>query len=121
MLIGFALFLGFWYLAVEVWKLPRFREMPGITTVIKEWLSREPTYGLSIYTDEYYKHIWVSVWRVTQAFFLATLLGVPIGLFSDGRRSSRNTSSRSSRCSGRFPSSPGFRSRSSCSSPPSRR
>jgi len=81
MLIGFALFLGFWYLAVEVWKLPRFREMPGITTVIKEWLSREPTYGLSIYTDEYYKHIWVSVWRVTQAFFLATLLGVPIGLF----------------------------------------
>ena len=81
MLIGFALFLGFWYLAVEVWKLPRFREMPGITTVIKEWLSREPTYGLSIYTDEYYKHIWVSVWRVTQAFFLATMLGVPIGLF----------------------------------------
>jgi ABC-type nitrate/sulfonate/bicarbonate transport system permease component/CRP-like cAMP-binding protein len=81
MLIGFALFLGFWYLAVEVWKLPRFREMPGITAVIKEWLSREPTYGLSIYTDEYYKHIWVSIWRVTQAFFLATLLGVPIGLF----------------------------------------
>ena len=29
MLIGFALFLGFWYLAVEVWRLPRFREMPG--------------------------------------------------------------------------------------------
>ena len=81
MLIGFALFLGFWYLAVEVWKLPRFREMPGITTVVKEWLSREPTYGLSIYTDEYYKHIWVSIWRVTQAFFLATVLGVPIGLF----------------------------------------
>ena len=81
MLIGFALFLGFWYLAVEVWKLPRFREMPGITTVVKEWLSREPTYGLSIYTDEYYKHIWVSIWRVTQAFVLATLLGVPIGLF----------------------------------------
>ena len=81
MLIGFALFLGFWYLAVEVWKLPRFREMPGITAVIKEWLAREPTYGLSIYTDEYYKHIWVSIWRVTQAFFLATVLGVPIGLF----------------------------------------
>ena len=81
MLIGFALFLGFWYLSVEVWKLPRFREMPGITTVVKEWLAREPTYGLSLYTDEYYKHIWVSVWRVTQAFFLATLLGVPVGLF----------------------------------------
>ena len=81
MLVGFALFLGFWYLAVEVWKLPRFREMPGITTVVKEWLSPDPTYGLSIHTPEYYTHIGVSVWRVTQAFLLATLLGVPFGLF----------------------------------------
>lgn len=81
MAIGFALFLGAWYLFVEVWKLPRFREMPGMTTVVKEWLSANPTYGLSIYTAEYYTHIWVSVWRVTQAFFLATLLGVPFGLF----------------------------------------
>ena len=81
MLIGFGLFLGFWYLAVEVWKLPRFREMPGITGVIKEWISKDPTYGLSLYTPEYYQHIGMSVWRVTQAFFLATLLGVPFGLF----------------------------------------
>ena len=81
MLIGFGLFLGFWYLAVEVWKLPRFREMPGITGVIKEWISKDPTYGLSLYTPEYYKHIGMSVWRVTQAFFLATILGVPFGLF----------------------------------------
>jgi ABC-type nitrate/sulfonate/bicarbonate transport system permease component len=81
MLIGFALFLGFWYLAVEVWKLPRFREMPGITVVIKEWLSPNPTYGLSLYTEEYYQHIWVSTWRVARAFFLATILGVPVGLF----------------------------------------
>src|SRR5439155_1491756 len=43
MLVGFALFLGFWYLAVEVWKLPRFREMPGLTTVVREWLSPSPT------------------------------------------------------------------------------
>jgi ABC-type nitrate/sulfonate/bicarbonate transport system permease component/CRP-like cAMP-binding protein len=81
MLIGFALFLGSWYLSVEVWKLPRFREMPGITTVAKEWVSPNPTFGLSFYTAEYYKHIVVSVWRVTQAFFLATLLGVLLGLF----------------------------------------
>jgi ABC-type nitrate/sulfonate/bicarbonate transport system permease component len=80
MLIGFALFLGFWYFAVEVWKLPRFREMPGLTTVVKEWLSPSPTYGLSLYTEEYYKHIMVSVWRVAQAFFLATVLGVTFGL-----------------------------------------
>jgi ABC-type nitrate/sulfonate/bicarbonate transport system permease component len=80
MLIGFALFLGFWYLSVEVWKLPRFREMPGLTAVIKEWLSPNPTYGLSVYTEEYYKHILVSIWRVTQAFLLATALGVSTGL-----------------------------------------
>ncbi len=80
MLIGFALFLGFWYLAVEVWKLPRFREMPGLTSVVKEWLSPSPTYGLSIYSAEYYQHIAMSVWRVAQAFFLATALGVPVGL-----------------------------------------
>jgi len=81
MLIGFALLLGTWYLTVEVWKLPRFREMPGITTVIKEWLNPNPVYGLSFYTAEYYTHIWVSVWRIAQAFFLATMLGVPFGLF----------------------------------------
>jgi ABC-type nitrate/sulfonate/bicarbonate transport system permease component/CRP-like cAMP-binding protein len=81
MLIGFALFLGLWYLTVEVWRLPRFKEMPGITAVLKEWFSPNPTYGLSFYTAEYYTHIWVSVWRVTQAFFLATVLGVPFGLF----------------------------------------
>jgi len=80
MAIGFGLFLGFWYLAVEVWKLPRFREMPGLTAVIKEWLSPNPTYGLSVYTEEYYQHILVSIWRVTKAFFLATVLGVTFGL-----------------------------------------
>jgi ABC-type nitrate/sulfonate/bicarbonate transport system permease component len=80
MILGFALFLGSWYFAVEVWKLPRFAEMPGLTVVIKEWLSKDPTYGLSIYTGEYYKHIGMSVWRITQAFLLATVLGVPIGL-----------------------------------------
>jgi sulfonate transport system permease protein len=80
MLIGIALFLGFWYLAVELWKLPRFREMPGVTSVVKEWLSPSPTYGLSLYTEEYYQHILVSVWRVAKAFFLATALGVPFGL-----------------------------------------
>ena len=81
MVVGFALFLGFWYLTVEVWRLPRFKEMPGITVVIKEWLSPNPTYGLSFYTAEYYQHIGMSIWRVAQAFFLATLLGVPFGLF----------------------------------------
>lgn len=81
MLLGFTLFLGFWYLSVEVWKLPRFREMPGLTTVVREWFSKDPVYGLSVYTPEYYEHIWVSVRRVAIAFLLATTLGVPFGLF----------------------------------------
>ena len=81
MLIGFTLFLGFWYLAVEVWRLPRFSQMPGLTEVFREWLNPDPVYGLSIYTPEYYTHIWVSVRRVGIAFLLATALGVPLGLF----------------------------------------
>jgi len=81
MLLGFGLFFAFWYLTVEVWKLPRFAQMPGPTTVISEWLSPDPTYGLSIYSPEYYQHIWVSWRRVSIAFLLATATGVPLGLF----------------------------------------
>lgn len=80
MLLGFVLALGFWYLSVEVWKLPRFDKMPGITVVIKEWLSREPEFGLSIYVPDYYSHIWASLKRVLIAFGIATATGVPLGL-----------------------------------------
>ncbi len=81
MLIGFAIMLGLWYLTVEVWKLPRFADMPGLTAVVKEMFNPNPVYGLSVYTPEYYQHIGVSVRRVAIAFFLATALGVPLGLF----------------------------------------
>lgn len=78
--VGYALLLGFWYLSVEVLKLPRFAEMPGLTQVVHEWLSPSPTYGVSIYTPVYYQHILVSLQRIAIAFTLATLLGVPFGL-----------------------------------------
>ena len=81
MLIGFAFFLGFWMLSVEVWQLPRFVDMPGPTEVFTEWFSEDPYYGLSVYTPEYYKHIGISLRRIAFAFFLATGLGVPLGLF----------------------------------------
>jgi NitT/TauT family transport system permease protein len=81
MLLGFALFFAFWYLTVEGWKLPRFSQLPGPTAVISEWLSPDPTYGLSLYSPEYYQHIWVSLRRVSIAFLLATAIGVPLGLF----------------------------------------
>ena len=81
MVAGFAILLGAWYLTVEVWKLPRFADMPGLTAVVGEMFSENPTYGLSVYTPEYYQHIWASVRRVAIAFVLATVLGVPLGLF----------------------------------------
>lgn len=81
MVAGFAILLGFWFLTVEVWKLPRFKDTPGLTVVFKELFNPNPAYGLSVYTPEYYQHIWASVRRVAIAFALATLLGVPLGLF----------------------------------------
>jgi len=81
MVTGFAIMLGLWYLTVQVWRLPRFADMPGLTTVVKEMFSKNPVYGLSVYTPEYYKDIWFSVRRVGIAFALATALGVPLGLF----------------------------------------
>jgi ABC-type nitrate/sulfonate/bicarbonate transport system permease component len=84
MLVGYALLLGGWYLAVEVLRLPRFREMPGLTQVVHEWLSRDPTFGLSIHTPIYYSHIAASLRRIGIAFFLATAVGVPVGLLMGG-------------------------------------
>ncbi|MCU7856080.1 MAG: ABC transporter permease [Candidatus Thiodiazotropha sp. (ex Lucinoma borealis)] len=81
MITVFILLLGFWYLAVEVFKLPRFEDMPGLTEVVTEFISKNPEYGLSIYTPEYYKHIGISLRRIAYAFLLATVLGVPLGLF----------------------------------------
>ncbi len=81
MVLGFAIALSFWYLAVEIWKLPRFQDMPGLTEVFSEWFSKDPYYGLSVYTPEYYKHIGISLRRIGYAFLLATCLGVPLGLF----------------------------------------
>lgn len=80
MFAGLAGLICFWWLAVEVLRLPRFVDMPGPTVVFGEWLSRSPAYGISIHTPEYYQHILISLERVLVAFTLATLLGVPTGL-----------------------------------------
>jgi NitT/TauT family transport system permease protein len=80
MIIGYALFVGAWYLFVEVLKLPRFEKLPGVSAVVHEWLSKDPLYGLSIHTAVYYEHIWTSLRRIGIAFAIATVLGVPVGL-----------------------------------------
>jgi NitT/TauT family transport system permease protein len=80
-LLGIVGFIALWYLFTERLKLPWFNKLPGPVEVCTEWISDDPSYGISIYSPEYYQHILTSVWRVLQAFFLATVLGVPIGLF----------------------------------------
>jgi NitT/TauT family transport system permease protein len=79
-LLGFALFVGGWYLTVDVLQLPRFRGIPGPTEVIREWVSPNPAYGTSIFTASYYEHIWASVRRVAIAFTGALCTGIPLGL-----------------------------------------
>jgi NitT/TauT family transport system permease protein len=80
-LLGLFCFILAWWLTTEVWQLPRFEKLPGPVSVVTEWVSKDPSYGISIYTPEYYEHIWRSIIRVLEAFGLATILGVPLGLF----------------------------------------
>jgi len=86
-ILGFGLL---WYLLTEYFKIPLFTKLPGPMASFKEWTSQNPSYGISIYTVEYYQHIGISIWRVLQAFFLATILGVPVGLFMGWKKTFRD-------------------------------
>ncbi len=90
MILGLALFILVWYLFTELLKLPRFEKVPGPAVAVKEWISRDPVYGISMFVPEYYQHILKSVLRVLQAFSLATLLGVPLGLFMGWKKTFRD-------------------------------
>jgi NitT/TauT family transport system permease protein len=79
-LTGFALFCSAWLLAVDVFGFWRFKYMPGLKEVIEEWTSRKPQYGVSLFTSEYYTHVWFSLRRVLIAFTFALGFGVPLGL-----------------------------------------
>jgi len=79
-LVGIGLLLGFWYLTVDLLQLPRFAQMPGLPAVLHEFLSRNPDYGTSLFTADYYQDVWASLRRIAIGFALATVLGVPVGL-----------------------------------------
>lgn len=79
-ILGVAGFVLLYYLFTEVWQLPRFEKLPGPLAVVKEWFSRSPMWGISVYTPDYYQHVWASVRRVGIALLIATGLGVPLGL-----------------------------------------
>ena len=80
MLAGYALALGGWYASVKWLPLASFQRLPDPVTVLTEWFSPNPSFGISIYTAAYYKHILASTLRVLAAFGLAVALGVPLGI-----------------------------------------
>lgn len=80
LMFGLGSWILLYWLFCEVWRLPRFEKMPGPVALVKDWLSPHPFQGISIYTEIYYTHIWVSVRRIMIAFTIATVIGVPLGL-----------------------------------------
>ena len=81
MFFGIALWLVTYYLFNEGWKLPLFNKIPGPVEVSTEWISRDPTFGMSLFTEAYHTNIYVSCQRILIAFSIATSVGVPLGLF----------------------------------------
>ncbi len=86
---GVALWIFVYWLLCEGLKVDRFDKIPGPVVVLTEWLSPTPFQGISIYTAEYYNHIWVSCRRIAIAFAIATGVGVPLGLFMGWSRTIR--------------------------------
>lgn len=81
MAFGIFLWLFTYYITTEGLRLPRFNKLPGPVEVVTEWLSLDPTWGTSLFTDNYQQHFWVSCRRILIAFSIATGVGVPLGLF----------------------------------------
>src|SRR5262245_18527322 len=60
MATGIFLWLFAYWLFSEALQLPRFVKIPGPVTIFSEWFSQNPQQGISIFTPEYYHHIYVS-------------------------------------------------------------
>ena len=89
-LLGFAVFFGLWYFFTAIIIPPRFNFIPNPLSLFGEWISERPKFGVSIFTPEYYQHIWVSTARVYGAFALSVLLGAPLGILLGWNRTARN-------------------------------
>jgi ABC-type nitrate/sulfonate/bicarbonate transport system permease component len=85
-ILGIATFCLLWFLLVDVFRVWRFAELPKFVESILEWVRLDPIYGMSLFTVEYYVHIWASIFRVLVAFCLATLLGITVGILMGWRR-----------------------------------
>src|SRR3989442_299817 len=62
MLAGYLGAAALWYACVAWIPLEAFRRLPDPVAVVTEWLSPRPTYGISIFTEAYSKHILYSTW-----------------------------------------------------------
>jgi NitT/TauT family transport system permease protein len=87
MWMGYLGAVALWYACVRWLPFEPFRRLPDPVAVITEWLSPTPTYGISIFTAPYYRHILYSTYRATAAFLLATGLGVSLGIWMGWSRS----------------------------------
>jgi len=81
MAFGIFLWLTSYWLLTEGIGLPRFNKLPGPVEVVTEWLSTDPLWGISLFSETYHEHIYVSFRRIIIAFAIATGVGVPLGLF----------------------------------------
>ena len=79
--IGIGIWLLSYFLLNEHWRVSPFYKIPGPVEVVTEWLNKDPIWGTSLFTQDYYINIWVSCRRILIAFAIATGLGVPLGLF----------------------------------------
>ena len=79
--IGIGIWLLSYFLLNEYWRVSPFYKIPGPVEVVTEWLNKDPIWGTSLFTQDYYINIWVSCRRILIAFAIATGLGVPLGLF----------------------------------------
>lgn len=85
-ILGIGCFFLAWYLLVDVFGVWRFAELPKLVVGVNEWLNPDPVFGMSLFTAEYYTHIWASIYRVYSAFAAAILLGIPIGILMGWKR-----------------------------------
>jgi NitT/TauT family transport system permease protein len=79
--IGIGGFIILWYASVKWLPIDAFNRLPDPLEVIIEWTNPDPDYGISIFTANYYTHVFYSTYRALMSFLLAVILGVPLGIF----------------------------------------
>lgn len=89
-LAGFLLFFALWYFLTAVVVPPRFNFIPNPAYLFQQWISRQPEFGISVFSPQYYENIWVSVLRVYAAFAISVVLGAPLGILLGWSRLGRN-------------------------------